>query len=69
MDRIAIYWVDWDGRRVSRGELKPGQQRTIAKTFVDHYWLITNPRGEGLGLYVPKEGKDAQIIHTGKEGK
>ena len=66
-DKIAIHWVDWNGRRVSRGELKPGQQRTIAKTFIGHYWLITDEKGRGLGLYVPKRGRDAQIIFTGEE--
>ena len=65
---IKTYWIDWDGKRVARRTLKPGEEGVIAATFREHYWLVTDEDGVGLGLYCPGK-KDAQIIYTGKEGK
>lgn len=64
---IKAYWIDWAGKRQARRTLKPGEEGTIAVTFREHYWLITDENGKALGLYCPGK-KDAQIIFTGKEG-
>lgn len=72
-DKITVYWIDWNGKRQARGELKPGAKRTIAKTYVGHYWLIADSMGQGLGVYVATEIRDAKIVFTGdkksKQGK
>lgn len=71
-DKIAVYWIDWNGKRQARGELKPGEKRTIAKTYVGHYWLIADSAGQGLGVYVATQIRDAQIVFIGdmsKQGK
>ena len=65
---IKTYWIDWDGKRVARRTLKPGEQGTIKVTYREHYWLVTDENETGLGLYCPGK-KDAQIVYTGEERK
>lgn len=65
---INTYWIDWEGDRQTRRTLKPGQEFTYAVTYREHYWLLTDEKGKGLGLYCPGK-KDAQIVYRGNEGK
>ena len=66
---IQTHWLDWTGTRQPRRVVKPGQEMVIAKTYAGHPWLLTDPKGMALGIYVPKGEKEVQIIYTGKEGK
>jgi len=64
---LSLYWIDWQGRKQSRGSVKPGTMRYIEKTYVGHVWLLTDAEDKPLGLYVPKEARNSIIHYTAQE--
>ncbi len=49
---IKVYWLNLEGKRELKQELKAGEQ-TTQKTFLTHPWLLTDERDNALGLYFP----------------
>ena len=50
-----LYWLDFDGRRVLYETMAPGQ--SIAQdTYLTHPWVVTDPAGVCVGIYLPALG-------------
>lgn len=50
---INIYWLDFEGKRVSyKQDLAAGATHNQG-TFVTHPWVITNDQDQCLGIYTP----------------
>ena len=64
---IQTHWIDWNGARQPRRNVKPGEEIVIAKTYEGHPWLLTDTKGKALGIYVPEGKKAVQIIYGGGE--
>lgn len=53
---INIYWLDFNGKRVSYKQgLKAGATHNQG-TFITHPWVITNDKDQCMGIYVPTDG-------------
>lgn len=66
---LSLYWIDWQGRKQSRGSVKPGTMHHIEKTYVGHVWLVTDAEDKPLGLYVPEEARNSIIHYTTRKGE
>ncbi|XP_076235985.1 prolyl 4-hydroxylase subunit alpha-1 isoform X2 [Calliopsis andreniformis] len=44
-DSVILYWIDYQGQRISYGKVSPGDVRDI-NTFVTHPWIFVNAETE-----------------------
>jgi hypothetical protein len=52
---IHVYWLNFDGQRVSYKSVPPGGS-TIMNTYMTHPWLLTDEAdGNALGIWNPEE--------------
>jgi von Hippel-Lindau disease tumor supressor len=49
---IKIYWLDYKGKRVLYGTLKPSENLPIV-TYLTHPWLITDGDDNAKSIYFP----------------
>jgi hypothetical protein len=47
---IKVYWLTFTGLRRLYHAIAPGD-RVVQSTFLGHNWLVTNQRGECIGIY------------------
>lgn len=47
---IRVYWVDYKGKHVSKGTMKPGHRWTQS-TFIDHPWVFEDATDATVYLY------------------
>jgi hypothetical protein len=47
---IKIYWLTFSGLRRFYHSVAPGD-RVVQQTFIGHNWMITNGRGECIGIF------------------
>ncbi len=47
---IKLYWLTFSGLRRLYHSLAPGE-RVVQQTFIGHNWMITNGRGECIGIF------------------
>ena len=59
---LRLFWLDFDGKRQSYGEVPPGAQGQ--STFATHAWLVETPDGRVLGIYVPDTTIGRVIIRS-----
>jgi hypothetical protein len=50
---VELIWLDFNGRRKSRGLLAPGATRD-QRTFLTHPWVISTPSGSCVGVRLPR---------------
>jgi dienelactone hydrolase len=50
---IELFWLDLEGQRQSYGKIPPRQERA-QHTYEGHVWLVTNSKGEILGVFEAK---------------
>ena len=60
----ALFWLDYEGKRKPRGIL-PAGVKTGQDTFATHPWLVADPEGNVVGIYVP--GKSHAKVELGRE--
>jgi hypothetical protein len=51
---LSLFWLDFQGKRKSYGTVRAGQKRFL-NTFATHPWVVVNPAGKALGVFVPGE--------------
>jgi hypothetical protein len=49
LERIYVFWMDYEGQPRFYGALAPGQSQTF-QTFATHPWVVTDSSGSCLGL-------------------
>jgi von Hippel-Lindau disease tumor supressor len=49
---IKIYWLDYKGKRVLYGTLKPSEELQLT-TYLTHPWLITDSDDNAKSIYFP----------------
>ena len=49
-EMLRLFWLDFDGKRQSYGEIPPGAQSQ--GTFATHAWLVEKQDGRPLGIYI-----------------
>jgi von Hippel-Lindau disease tumor supressor len=49
---IKIYWLDYKGKRVLYGTLKPSEELQLT-TYLTHPWLITDGEDNAKSIYFP----------------
>ncbi len=47
---IKVYWLTFSGLRRFYQSVAPGQ-RVVQQTFIGHNWMVTNGRGECIGIF------------------
>ena len=50
---IKIYWLDYDGERVTRKTVKDGESYEVEKTYLTHPWLVTDEKDDAWYVYFP----------------
>jgi hypothetical protein len=58
---IERFWLDFDGKRKSYGIIPPGGIASQS-TYVTHAWLLTDPDGKVLGIWVPERAVGRVVI-------
>jgi hypothetical protein len=61
VDSPKVYWLDREGKRQSYSVVPPGVG-IEQPTFKGHPWLVANPAGECLDIYLPGEAQERAII-------
>lgn len=51
--KINIYWLDYNGKRVSYKQGLAAGASHQQSTFVTHPWVITNDQDQCMGIYTP----------------
>jgi hypothetical protein len=60
---IRTYWLDFDGKRVFRAEIRPGDS-FFQQTYVSHPWLITKTATTTcVGIFQPASSSSIVVIH------
>ncbi len=60
-DTVRFFWIDFDGKRKSYGEVDPGRNWQQS-TFPGHLWLATDPKGTPLALFAAGERAGRVVI-------
>ncbi len=50
---IKVYWLDYDGARVTRQTVKAGDSYEVATTYLTHPWLVTDENDDAWYIYYP----------------
>ncbi|MGV3524718.1 MAG: hypothetical protein ACO1RX_10850 [Candidatus Sericytochromatia bacterium] len=58
---INIYWLDFEGKRVSYKKGLAAGETFNQGTFVTHPWVITNDQDQCLGIYTPTESGSVSL--------
>jgi hypothetical protein len=53
---VALYWLNFHGRRVSYGVMSPGQSLPM-NTFATHPWILTDGGGTCFMIVVNDRGR------------
>lgn len=59
--KINVYWLDFNGKRVSYKKNLAVNATHNQSTFVTHPWVITNDQDQCLGIYVPEKAENAKL--------
>lgn len=60
-EAVTVYWVNYSGNLRSYGTIQHGHTWTV-RTYGTHPWLIVNPRGEIIGIYIPYTAAGETLI-------
>ncbi len=58
---IALWWIDGSGGRHDYGRLGPGERKR-QHTFAGHRWLVTDPAGAVVAVFVAPDEEDLAVI-------
>jgi dipeptidyl aminopeptidase/acylaminoacyl peptidase len=58
---VEIHWIDAEGAWQSYGKVEQGARKD-QHTFAGHVWLVTNERGENLGVFEATESPATAVI-------
>jgi hypothetical protein len=51
-EAVQLYWLDYQGTRKFYSEI-PAGQTAVQPTYLTHPWVVTNPGGDCLHVYMP----------------
>ncbi len=60
-ERVAVYWLNYEGRRQRYALLEPGQSYR-QQTYVGHPWVVTDERGGALVCFEPARHTSRAVI-------
>src|SRR5688572_28842207 len=63
---VHVYWLNYSGARADWGIVNPGETRRQG-TFLTHPWLLADPSGNCLGLYLPEETVITAVVEAGTD--
>ncbi|KAJ7855915.1 hypothetical protein B0H14DRAFT_727561 [Mycena olivaceomarginata] len=60
---LHLWWISFEGRRVSYGTVDGGGGRVVIKTYLTHPWVITDEgSGEALGIWFPIPDRGLVVV-------
>ncbi|SDU42075.1 hypothetical protein [Stappia sp. ES.058] len=62
---VVVYWLDFNGERQSQARIPAGGEM-VQPTLAGHPWLVTNPAGQCLGIYLPQGRSRVVTIAAGR---
>ncbi|WP_037546270.1 hypothetical protein [Stappia stellulata] len=62
---IVVHWLDFNGERQSQARVPAGGEM-VQPTLIGHPWLVTTPRGDCLGIYLPRDRSRVVTISPGR---
>lgn len=60
-ETVEIFWSDPDGKRISYGQLPPGESRR-QHTFAGHVWVVCASNGNVLAVFEAEENSSTAIM-------
>jgi caspase domain-containing protein/von Hippel-Lindau disease tumor suppressor protein len=51
LEKVSVFWLDYDGARQPWFDLDPGQRVPIQKTYATHPWVIVDAAGRCMGIF------------------
>ena len=61
--KVTLYWIDYDGKRVSYGEIDPAGGTQEQQTYVTHPWVVVDSETEvPIGVWNPQTWNSRAII-------
>jgi len=58
---LERFWLDFEGQRKSYGQIPAGGLASQS-TFVTHAWLLADPDGKVLGIWVPEKAVGRVVV-------
>jgi hypothetical protein len=58
---IKVYWIDYDGDRISYGTLKPHESKS-QQTFLTHPFVLTDLDDKCIGIFLPTQEPAVAIL-------
>jgi hypothetical protein len=58
---VKVYWIDYEGDRISYGTLKPRESRS-QQTFLTHPFVLTDLDDKCIGIFLPTEEPGVTIL-------
>jgi hypothetical protein len=62
---VVVHWLDFNGDRQTQARIPPGGEM-VQPTLAGHPWLVTNPAGQCLGIYLPQGRSRVVAIAPGR---
>jgi hypothetical protein len=62
---VVVHWLDFNGERQTQARIPPGGEM-VQPTLAGHPWLVTNPAGQCLGIYLPQGRTRVVTISPGR---
>jgi hypothetical protein len=60
-ERVTVFWLNEDGRRVEYQVLNPGETYT-QQTYVGHPWVVSTADGEAVAVFQPAAAPGRAVI-------
>ncbi|MGH9962637.1 MAG: hypothetical protein ACREBC_36905 [Pyrinomonadaceae bacterium] len=58
---VKVYWIDYEGDRISYGTLKPRESRS-QQTFLTHPFVLTDLDDKCIGIFLPTQEPAVAIL-------
>ncbi len=60
---IRTYWLDFEGKRVFRSEIRPGDS-FVQQTYVTHPWVVTSTATKNcVAIFQPDTSAAIVVVH------
>jgi hypothetical protein len=60
---IRTYWLDFEGKRIFRSEIRPGDS-FVQQTYVTHPWVVTNSSTRDcVAIFQPDSSAAIVVVH------
>jgi hypothetical protein len=61
-ETIRTYWIDHEGHRQFKSEIRPGDS-FVQQTYVTHPWVVTTTAKTCMAIFQPEASSAVVVVH------